>query len=595
MPQAPTASALPTAEQRRTAPLRAAIYARYSSENQRDESIDDQVRVCRDRANQMGWTVVRTFADRAASGATTDRPDYQALKRAVTAGELDIVLAESLDRLGRDIEHVASFFKVATFHHVRIHTCAEGDISELNIGLNGLMGSLYLKELAAKTRRGLEGRIHAGRCTGSAPFGYTVVRKLREDGEPDRGLRAIDLPAAAVVRRIFTDYAAGASPRMIARALNSERIPAPGGGIWYDTSIRGRKKRGDGILRNALYVGKIIWRRRLSLKDPTTGARLRRDAKPDTYVVAPAPDLRIIDDALWAQVQARLTDEAARPVDTQAKGQHAFWDQRRPRHLLSGKVTCGICGGAFRSTGKDYLGCSAAKNGACTNRRTVKRVALEAHVLDVLQRQLMHPDLLGAFVAAFNEEWTRLGSALRDQATARERERAGLDRRIANLVDVISDGGGTPAILDRLKDLETKRATLGKAGPSDPPAHQPLAPDHDLAACYTTQIADLTAALARGDQPEALELARSLIDEVIIHPPTDGDPTGIEFIGNLMELLRTAGLGGPPTKESRAITNPRLQLFVSSVKEGPGAEPLAYPGLSPDIRGTPRGRGGSRR
>jgi hypothetical protein len=78
------------------------------------------------------------------------------------------------------MEHIAAFFKQSVFRDVRIHTLAEGDISELHVGLKGVMGALYLKDLADKSRRGLEGRIHAGRCTGSPPYGYAVVRKMRD-------------------------------------------------------------------------------------------------------------------------------------------------------------------------------------------------------------------------------------------------------------------------------------------------------------------------------------------------------------------------------------------------------------------------------
>ena len=227
--------------------VRVAIYARFSSDLQRDASIEDQVRVCRARADHEGWQVQEVFSDYASSGSTTLRPGYQALLSALRAGSIDIVLAESLDRFSRDLEHIASFHKQCVFHQVRIHTLSEGDISELHIGLKGTMGALYLKDLADKTKRGLEGRIRAGRCTGTPPYGYTVVRKMRDDGELDRGLRAIDPERAAVVQRVFESYASGSSPRRIALTLNGEGIPGPSGGIWYDSTILGRPTRGDGF------------------------------------------------------------------------------------------------------------------------------------------------------------------------------------------------------------------------------------------------------------------------------------------------------------------------------------------------------------
>src|SRR5215203_4710642 len=94
-------------------PLRAAIYARYSSDQQREASIEDQARVCRARAAREGWQVVELFTDYAVSGATTLRPGFQALQAAMRTGAFDLVLAESLDRLSRDQEHIAGLFKQA--------------------------------------------------------------------------------------------------------------------------------------------------------------------------------------------------------------------------------------------------------------------------------------------------------------------------------------------------------------------------------------------------------------------------------------------------------------------------------------------------
>jgi DNA invertase Pin-like site-specific DNA recombinase len=559
--------------------LRAATYVRYSSDAQRDASIEDQQRVCNERLAQQSWTLIHAYADHACSGATTLRPGFQALLASLQSGTIDVVVAESLDRFSRDLEHIAAFHKQCLFHGVRLHTLSEGDVSELHIGLKGTMGALYLKDLADKTRRGLEGRIRAGRCTGTAPYGYTVVRKLREDGELDRGLRAIDDAAAAVVRRIFKDYAAGASPLRIAKALNAEQVAGPGGGIWYETSIRGREARRDGILRNALYVGRIVWRRRLSLKDPVTGARLRRDAASQTYVTGEAQELRIIDDDLWDRVQARLLAEAAPPRTQSSEGGHAFWDRRRPRHLLSGKIICGVCGGPYHPTGSDYLGCQAAKCGACSNRRTCRRAALEAHVLDLLERQLMQPGLLGAFMEAFDAEWERLDGELKGQAAMRQRERQAIDRKIANLVDAVSDGRGSPSILAKLRELEAARLAQDAIGAPEPipRGNAPRACAVDMAAAYTVRIEELRASLWRGDDPEALEIARQLIDQVIVHPLTDDDPHGVTLIGNLIDLLRAAEPNASSRRTPRGPPDHALKLFALSVKEGPGAEPLALP------------------
>lgn len=290
---------------------RVALYARYSSDAQRDASIEDQMRICRARAEREGWTIAEVFTDHAISGATTQRPGYLALLASLTKARIDIVMAESLDRFSRDQEHIAGFYKQARFAGVRIITLSEGEVSELHIGLKGTMGALYLRDLAAKTHRGLEGRIRQGRSIGAAPFGYRIARRLRSDGEPDRGLREIDHEQASVVRRIFADYAAGQSPRQIARALNAEGIPSPKGGVWSDSTIRGRAARGEGILRNALYIGRLVWNRRHNLKDPIGGYRVRKTNPAEDLVTHEVPELAILEAAIWQRVQDRLVADTA--------------------------------------------------------------------------------------------------------------------------------------------------------------------------------------------------------------------------------------------------------------------------------------------
>lgn len=141
---------------------RAAIYSRYSSDRQSEASVEDQERLCRERAAQQGWSVTACFADRAVSGASMLRPGLQSLIDGAMSGRFDIILTEALDRLSRDQADVAAIYKRLSFAGVTILTLSEGEISELHVGLKGTMNQLFLKGLAAKTRRGLRGRVEAG-------------------------------------------------------------------------------------------------------------------------------------------------------------------------------------------------------------------------------------------------------------------------------------------------------------------------------------------------------------------------------------------------------------------------------------------------
>src|SRR5260370_29919609 len=225
--------------------MRVSIYARYSSDLHGAASIEDQLLVCTDRVVREKWTLTATYTDRGISGLSHLRPGYQKLLEDARKGEFDIVLAEALDRISRDQEHVASFFKLMSFAGIRIVTLAEGEISELHVGLTGTMNPLFLKELADKTRRGLRGRVEKGRSGGGLCYGYTIV----ENGE--RGGREIVQAEAAVVRRIFADFAAGKSPRRLVGGLNREGTPGPGRRPWGGTTPPGAAPRPARVLRTA--------------------------------------------------------------------------------------------------------------------------------------------------------------------------------------------------------------------------------------------------------------------------------------------------------------------------------------------------------
>jgi DNA invertase Pin-like site-specific DNA recombinase len=126
-----------------------------NARRERDESIEDQVRLCRARIDREGWEHVTNYTDRATSGASSLRAGYQKPMADARADRFDVVVAEALDRLSRDQEDVAGLYKRLSFAGVRIVTIAEDEVTDLHVGLKGPMNALYLKDLAQKTRRGL--------------------------------------------------------------------------------------------------------------------------------------------------------------------------------------------------------------------------------------------------------------------------------------------------------------------------------------------------------------------------------------------------------------------------------------------------------
>jgi DNA invertase Pin-like site-specific DNA recombinase len=354
--------------------MKVVLYARYSSDSQRDASIADQLRVCRAYAEKQGWRIVEEYSDHAISGASLLRPGIQALMADGLKGRFQLVLAEAMDRLSRDQEDIAGLFKRMAYAGVKIVTLSEGEVTSLHVGLKGTMNALFLKDLADKTHRGLRGRVEQGKSGGGNSYGYDVVKHLAADGDPIRGDRVVNAAEAAVVRRIFRDYVAGKSPKRIAMDLNREAIPAPGGGDWGFSTLNGNVRRGTGLLNNELYIGRLVWNRQRFVKDPDSGKRQARLNPASDWVIQEVPELRIIDDDLWAAVKARQQVLTRKRGDDGTETDTHFRDRRRPKHLFSGLIRCGCCGGGYAMISRDLVGCSTARNkGTCANRANIRR------------------------------------------------------------------------------------------------------------------------------------------------------------------------------------------------------------------------------
>src|SRR5258708_5700668 len=354
---------------------RVALYARYSTDNQSVASIEDQFRVCREHADRETWQVIDTYHDAAVSGASVIlRPGVRSLLEDDQRGKFDSVLAEALDRVSRDQADVATLFKHLRFASVQIVTLAEGEISELHVGLKGTMNALFLKDLAAKTHRGLRGRVEKGKAGGGLCYGYDVVKRTDSEGEPVRGERKINEAEAAIVRRIFREFAVGKSPRAIATDLNRNGIPGPFGHTWGDTTIRGHACRGNGVVNNELYAAVLVWNRQRFIKDPNSGKRVSRPNPEAKWIRTEVPELRIVDDELWRRGKRRQAATAqqfeATTTGVRAARAERMNRLRRPAFLLSGPPTCGCCGGKSRIAVNDRYGrLNHFRKGIFDNRR----------------------------------------------------------------------------------------------------------------------------------------------------------------------------------------------------------------------------------
>jgi site-specific DNA recombinase len=513
--------------------LRAAIYARYSSDNQNDKSVEDQIELCRELCAREGLMVVAIFDDRAISGASViNRPGYQALIRAAEAKKFDVLVSEDMDRVFRDQGDYHQARKRLDHHGITIHTAA-GKVSKLEGSLRALMGEMYIDNLRQHVIRGLEGVVRSGRHAGGRAYAYRPV--LGRPGE----LEVVE-EQAEVVRRIFKEFAQGYTARDIAGHLNADMIAPPSGLRWNASTIHGSAQRGNGILLNELYAGEIVWNKVTMVKDPSTGKRLSRPNPKTKHRRAPAPHLRIVDKATWEAVQLkRRTRVNAKPPV-------------RVVRMLSGLLRCPTCGGGMGSVGlhrgEPRVQCSTYReSGSCTNSRMVHRRKIEAAVLDGLREVLKEPDYLAVYVKAYNDERSRLArGAVRDRSKL-ERRAGEIKREIERFLDSIAQGVPADTIAPRIQALEAEKRSVAQqlaAADSD----QKVVTIHPAAIKnYLADVALMRDALEddkAAERPELIEPLRRLVHSVVVLAEPGVKGFEVEIKGRLHELINRPLVGG---------------------------------------------------
>jgi site-specific DNA recombinase len=415
----------------RTKKLRIAIYKRFSSDRQNEMSNADQSAVCHRCIDPDEMEVVAEFEDRAISGASIiNRPGINRLLAAASRQEFDRVLVVSTDRLGRDEEDRAAIRKRLTYHGIKIFNPA-GEVSPLLDSVQAAMAAEMLRGLGPSVRQGHAGNLGRGKSAGGCAYGYEPVPG--KTGE----LKKVDDEAAVIVR-IFEDYAADMSPATIAERLTKDGVPTPRGSpesFWRASTITGSAKRGYGLLSNTIYKGVRTWNRVTMIKNPDTGRRVSRVNPKSEWREYDVPELRIVTAELWEKVQAR-----------RAQNSHASPEQhRRPVRLLSGRLKCGNCAGGMSIHGPDRKGvrivCTAFHQAkACSNRRRYYVEEIESRVVAGLRAQLGSPAALAAYIDHYNAEMKSLDTNSGQDRKKFESEKEALEQALGRSVHLLLKG-----------------------------------------------------------------------------------------------------------------------------------------------------------
>ncbi len=440
--------------------MRVATYARYSTDRQKQTSIEDQLRAAHARAAAEGWQIVIERSDDAVSGATPFalRPGSKALLADALAARFDVLIVEGLDRSFRDVGEQEQIVKRLEHRGIRIIGTADGYDTNargrkvMRIA-RGMINELYLDDLREKVHRGLAGQFDRGMSAGGRSYGYRSEQTAH-------GYRlVIDEAQAEVVRWIFECFVEGWAPMTIAHELNRRGIPSPRGGTWASSALHGSAARGLGLLHNELYAGRVIWNRRQWLKDPETGKRRYVERPEGEWQVRDQPELAIIDPQTWARSRLRAAGQKRHGTGTAETKKGG----RPHRSLFAGLLRCPVCGGPMVAIDARRYGCSIRKErgeAACANRDTALRNAVDTRLVGLLREELLHPEAMADLhgeVLRLSAERTRGAGAAAVSAKARLAE---LQAEIDRLVDAVATLGVSQALAARLKAAEAELASL---------------------------------------------------------------------------------------------------------------------------------------
>jgi site-specific DNA recombinase len=446
--------------------MKAALYARYSTDKQSEASIDDQFRVCERLAETEQFVVTARFSDAAVSGGTSTRPGYQRLLAAARRHEFDVIVAEDSSRLWREMSE--QWRAIKELQDLGIHVVGHSldtrrPENKILLSVNGAMAEAYRDEIARRVHRGLEGLARAGKPTGGKAYGYVAAR------DSGTGCIEVNETEAAIIRRIFEMYANGTSPRTIAATLNSEGIPSPGASWnrtvrrnagWLASAIHGDVNRGTGILNNRRYAGVVVWGRSRWQRGASDSSKRKSKTLAKPLHEARDERLRIVPAELWERVKARQASQR-QTIGANVCGalrRRAVGAGRPAKHVLSGLLRCGVCNASFALSNATSYTCASFTNGnACTNSIRVSRVLVEKRVVAKLKADLLDPSLLAEIEKDVNG---LLNAPVKTPSPAARI--AELHREIENLANAVASGllKSSPALGKRLAAAERELESI---------------------------------------------------------------------------------------------------------------------------------------
>lgn len=394
------------------------IYARYSSHNQKDISIEQQADLCKALAEDSGIKIVDTYADRAVSGKSDKRPEFQRMMRDAAKGKFQYVLSWKSSRIGRNmLEAMVNECKLQDAG-VRILYCEEDfdDTAAGRFAARSMMNvnQFYIENLAEDTLRGMVSNAENCLANGPAPFGYKTDEQLHY---------VLDSPKDDIVREIFERIARGDKMTDIYSDLNRRGIKTSKGNEWGRSSFQS-------LLRNEKYRGVYIF--------------------GNIRIEGGMP--RIVSDELYFKVQEVLKTKK------NAQGRHRV----NGDYLLTGKLFCG-CGERMvgtSGTGRNgnlhyYYSC---KNKKRCKKKNVQRDYIEQKVAEAIKKYIIRDDVI-EWIADLIEDYQKKHIENSDYNILQEQLKD-IEGSLKNIMTAIEHGIFNSTTNDRILELELQKKDI---------------------------------------------------------------------------------------------------------------------------------------
>ena len=430
---------------------KAALYARFSSENQRDESIDAQIRAIHEYAAEAGIVVVKEYVDKARSATNDDRENFQRMIKDAGTGEFHFIIVHKLDRFARNRRDSVGYRVELAKKHVLLVSVLENYDSDtpegsLMEGLSELLAEFYSKNLSRESNKGQKENALAGKHNGGTPpFGYDV--------DPVTKLLVINEVEAVGVRKMFDMVQANSPYNAILEMLHKDGYKTKRGSDFGRNSLHD-------ILRNPKYYGLYFFGR---IEVPLFGK-----TSVNSHRYNNMDDIITIEDGIPAIISKEQFDAVQAILDARKQTRAA---NKPEKYLLTGKIFCGSCGRAYagnksvhHKTGIVHItyrcsGRRKLKDSRCRN-DSINRDLLEQKVLNTLSDMIFDPDNVTKIIDRYERALQKRNEegALKlkqDKKLLKE-----LERKIENVLRMIEDGLGSKSLMERLDKLESEKEDL---------------------------------------------------------------------------------------------------------------------------------------